>query len=258
MRRAGRALTGTLCVIPARIGSTRLPRKPLQPLLGKPLVLWVWERVRQMDFLDQCVVATDSVEVADVCRRAGADALLTSVDHPTGTDRAWEAVKTAGGHCEVIVNVQGDEPLIGADSVSAAIGMVWSGFEVGTCATPIEGLHEFRDPSVVKVVRTVSGRALYFSRGAIPHPWTDHQESSGLPHLRHLGVYAYRRDALKRWVRLGPSVLEREEGLEQLRALEHDMSIGVALVKESAGGVDTPEDLRRMEQHLRLLAGRNG
>jgi 3-deoxy-manno-octulosonate cytidylyltransferase (CMP-KDO synthetase) len=247
-------LTRVLGVIPARIGSSRLPRKPLQPLLGKPLVVWVWERANSMGFLDRVVVATDSDEVAEVCRRAGAAVVLTSDRHLSGTDRVSEAATHFNGDFEVVLNIQGDEPLVTDDAVKAAVSMVERGFDIGTCATPIRSRRELADPAVVKVVRTPAGSALYFSRAPIPHR---HRASAGdaVPlggdHLRHVGVYACVPSALRRWVGFGRSPLEKKEGLEQLRALENGMRIGVAVVDEAAHGVDTPEDLARMERRLR-------
>lgn len=243
-----------LGVIPARIGSSRLPRKPLQPLLGTPLVTWVWRRARQMDFLDRVVVATDSEEVAAVCRDAGAGVLMTSPAHPSGSDRTWEAAQLLDPAFDIVVNIQGDEPLVDPDVVRAAVSMVEGGFEVGTCATPIRSGEELHDPAVVKVVRARDGGALYFSRAAIPFRRADPARNGRRMEprrLRHVGVYAYRRAALARWVGFRPSALEMEEGLEQLRALENGMRIGVAVVAEAAGGVDTPEDLARMERRLK-------
>ena len=249
-------MSRVLGVIPARLESSRLPRKPLQPLLGKPLILWVWERARRMDFLQRVVVATDSDEVAEVCRDAGAEVFLTSARHPTGSDRVWEVAERLVGSFDVVVNIQGDEPLVAPDAVRAAVAMVENGFEAGTCATAVRDAEECRDPSVVKVVRTSDGRALYFSRAAIPYghdgtggqrPWRPGR------HLRHVGIYAYGPEALGRWVGFERSELEVEEGLEQLRALENGMRIGVALVAEAAAGVDTPRDLARMERRLRAM-----
>lgn len=246
-----------LGVVPARIGSTRLSRKPLRPLLGVPLVVWVWRRACAMKILDDLVVATDCEEVAGACRREGARVIMTSTAHPSGSDRAWEAAQRLGGAFGIVVNVQGDEPLVAAEAVEGAVAMARAGFDVGTCAAPLSSEDELDDPSVVKVARTIEGRALYFSRSPVPfrrkgfgpgHDW-----SSG-PHLRHVGVYAFRRRALERWASLDPSPLEAEEGLEQLRALEHGMSIGVALVASAAGGVDTPEDLEAIEHRLRADA----
>ena len=248
-----------LAVIPARIGSSRLPRKPLQPLLGTPLVVWVWRRAREMPFLDRVLVATDSVDVVEACRREGADALLTWRGHPSGTHRVRQAVDLLDAPFAVIVNIQGDEPLVSPEAVQAAVAMVEAGFDVGTCATPIASDEEFRDPSVVKVVRDAAGSALYFSRAPIPHR-RDNAPSAGedrngdaAPRLRHIGVYAYTVSALGRWAGCDPSPLESEEKLEQLRALEHGMRIGVAIVEDSGDGVDTPEDLERMERRLRAL-----
>ena len=247
-------MSRVLGVIPARLGSSRLPRKPLQPLLGKPLVLWVWERARRMEFLHRVVVATDSREVAEVCRKAGAEVVLTSSRHPTGSDRVWEVAERHAGSFDVVVNIQGDEPLVAPDTVRAAVAMVEGGFEAGTCATAISDAEEWRDPSVVKVVRAGDGRALYFSRAAIPY---GHGGAGGERlwrpglHLRHVGIYAYAPESLRRWVGFERSALEVEEGLAQLRALENGMRIGVALVADAAAGVDTPRDLDRMEQRLR-------
>ena len=248
---SGRRILG---VVPARIGSTRLSRKPLRPLLGVPLVVRVWRRAHAMTILDDLVVATDSEEVAGACRREGARVVMTSKAHPSGSDRAWEAAQRMGSAFGIVVNIQGDEPLVGADAVEGAVAMARAGFDIGTCAAPLRGADELNDPSVVKVARAGKGVALYFSRSPIPfrrkgfgaaHDW-----SSG-PHLRHVGVYAYRRPALERWASLGPSPLEAEEGLEQLRALENGMTIGVALVADAAGGVDTQGDLEAMENRLR-------
>ena len=244
-----------LAVIPARIGSSRLPRKPLQPLLGTPLVIWVWRRAREMPFLDRVLVATDSVDVVEACRREGADALLTWQGHPTGTHRVSQAVDLLDARFGVVVNIQGDEPLVSSEAVQAAVSMVEAGFDVGTCAAPIGSEEEFRDPAVVKVVRDAAGCALYFSRAPIPHRRDDGRAEDGAapPRLRHIGVYAYTVGALARWAGCGPSSLESEEKLEQLRALENGMRIGVAIVRDAGGGVDTPEDLEQMERHMLAL-----
>lgn len=244
-----------LAVIPARIGSSRLPRKPLQPLLGTPLVIWVWRRAQEMPFLDRVLVATDSMDVVEACRREGADALLTWNGHPSGTHRVQQAVELIEARFAVVVNIQGDEPLVSAEAVQGAVSMVEAGFDVGTCAAPIASEEEFLDPSVVKVVRDAAGSALYFSRAPIPHrrDAAAPAKGDGEPRLRHIGVYAYTVGALGRWSSCSPSPLETEEKLEQLRALEHGMSIGVAVVHDAGGGVDTPEDLERMERRMLAL-----
>ncbi len=242
-----------LGVIPARIGSTRLPAKPLRPLLGTPLVLWSWRRAREMDFIDRLVVATDCEEVARVCRDDGAEAEMTAADHPSGSDRVWEVARRSSPAFEIVINLQGDEPLLDAASVRAAVAMVERGFDVGSCAAPIASAADFRDPSVVKVVRARDGGALYFSRAPIPFRQAPPSPSgpAAVRPLHHVGIYAYRRDALRRWVAFGPSGLEREERLEQLRALENGMRIGMALVPAAPPGVDTPADLARLERRLK-------
>lgn len=249
-------MNAVLGVIPARLGSERLPRKPLYPLAGRPLVEWVWRRVRSFPGLDTVVVATDSPEVADVCRDAGAEAVLTAASHGSGTERVAEVMGMPEyAHYGVVVNVQGDEPFVTEAQVMGAVGCVDDGWDIGTVAAPVETLEAWRDPSVVKVVRNGSGGALYFSRAPIPHARgrtpTAGELASGI-YLRHIGVYACTRDALSRWVTAGPSELEELERLEQLRALTAGLRIGVAVVEDAVGGgVDTPEDARRAEHRLR-------
>jgi 3-deoxy-manno-octulosonate cytidylyltransferase (CMP-KDO synthetase) len=242
-------------VIPARLASTRLPDKPLYPLLGRPLIEWVWRRVEPMQVLDALVVATDSERVAEVCARLGAPVELTPASHPSGTDRIAEvAERAAYRDFDVVVNIQGDEPLLREAHVEAAVKLVRDhGWAVGTCAAPLGSEEARRDPGVVKVVRAETGRALYFSRAAVPFSRDGKPapgELAGPPYLRHVGLYAYRRAALLRWVSMPPSPLERREMLEQLRALEAGIDIGVALVATAEGGVDTPADVVRMETRL--------
>lgn len=247
-----------LGIVPARLASTRLPRKPLYPLLGRPLIEWVWERVASMSILDHAVVATDSDEVADVCRRIGAPFEMTSSDHPSGTDRVAEvAARPAFRDYDVVANVQGDEPLLKEAHLRSAIDLVRDdGWQVGTCATPLMTEQARTDPAVVKVTRAASGRALYFSRAPIPYrrdgkPTQEELERE--PYLRHIGLYAYTREALDDWVALAPSRLEELELLEQLRPLEAGLRIGVAVVGAADPGVDTPADALRMEQILTEL-----
>jgi len=244
-----------LGVIPARLSSTRLPRKPLYPIRGRPLLEWVWRRTRNMDLFHRLVVATDAPEVVELCRALGAPAVLTDPDHPSGTDRVAEVARRVEYRdLPVVVNVQGDEPLVREDHLAVAVELVREGgWDVGTCATPVITPEAFTDPSVVKVVMAPDGRALYFSRA--PIPWKrdgrpTKEELSATPFFRHVGIYAYRRDALMRWVALPPSSLEEVERLEQLRALEEGLRIGVALVEEARPGVDTEADVARMEKML--------
>jgi 3-deoxy-manno-octulosonate cytidylyltransferase (CMP-KDO synthetase) len=244
-----------LGIVPARLASTRLPNKPLYPILGRPLIEWVWRRVEVMRTLDHAVVATDSEAVAEVCRRLGAPVEMTSPEHPSGTDRVAEvAERPQYQDFQYIANVQGDEPLLSEAHLRAAIDLVREGgWQVGTCATPLMHEEARADSSVVKVTRAANGRALYFSRAAIPYkrdgkPTPEELERE--PFLRHIGLYAYTRDALRDWVALAPSRLERLEMLEQLRPLEAGLRIGVAIVGAADPGVDTPADVLRMEERL--------
>ena len=244
-----------LGIVPARLESSRLPNKPLYPLLGKPLIEWVWRRVERMSILDYAVVATDSEEVAEVCRALGAPVEMTSRAHPSGTDRVAEVVERPAYHdFAYIANVQGDEPLLRESHLRAAIDLVrGGGWEVGTCATPLNTEEARKDASVVKVARAVSGRALYFSRAPIPYKRDEKPVGEELEHepfLRHVGIYAYTRDSLRAWVAHAPSQLERLELLEQLRPLEAGLRIGVAIVGAADPGVDTAADVIRLEEIL--------
>lgn len=246
----------TLVVIPARLGSERLPRKPLHPIAGRPLIEWVWRRVNAFA-LGRVVVATDSEEVARACRAADAEVVMTSPAHGSGTERVAEvAARPEYGGADVVVNVQGDEPFVTAEQITAAVTAVRGGADVGTVAAPVGGLAAWRDPAVVKVVRGADGRALYFSRAPIPHRRDGEPaaaELAGERYLRHVGVYAYTPAALARWVTLPPDPLEEAERLEQLRALSAGMRIGVGLVTHAEGGVDTAEDALRAEERLRKM-----
>jgi len=246
-----------LAIIPARLGSERLPRKPLHRLAGRPLIEWVWRRVHGFPGLDRVVVATDSEEVVAACRAMGAEVELTSPDHMSGTERAAEVMARAGfSGYDVVVNVQGDEPFIGEEQVRAAVELA-ERFDVGTVASPVGTLEAWRDPAVVKVVRAEDGRALYFSRSPVPHVRGREPTPAELASpefLRHIGVYAYTPAALARWVTHPAAALERLERLEQLRALAAGLTIGVGLVAATEGGVDTPADARRAEARLRAPA----
>lgn len=241
--------TRVLGVIPARLGSTRLPRKPLHPVAGRPLVEWVWRRAVACGVFDEIAVATDHAEVAEAAKRFGARVVLTEAGHPSGTDRVAEVARRAEyvGY-GVIVNVQGDEPFVRRDHLQAAVDLVGGGWDVGTVAAPIAHAAEWREASVVKVVRGDDGRALYFSRAPVPHPRDAEPDFATGAYLRHVGVYAYTRHALLRWVALPEGELERVEKLEQLRALAAGLRIGVAVGEPAEGGVDTPADAARAER----------
>jgi 3-deoxy-manno-octulosonate cytidylyltransferase (CMP-KDO synthetase) len=244
-----------LGVIPARLGSTRLPHKPLQLLAGEPLITRVVERVLDHGLVEQLVVATDSEQVARVAERSGVRAVQTSDRHATGIDRVAEvAGHPAFTGFDTIVNIQGDEPFLPREAMAGALGRVGQGDDIGTAASPIDP-DAALDPSRVKVVTDGTGRALYFSRALIPYR-READDSAGGVYWQHLGIYACTRASLIRWVGLPPSPLERVERLEQLRALQNGMTIGVALLEETAlPGIDTEEDLRRAETHWHAYQG---
>ena len=239
---------GTLVVIPARLGAMRLPRKPLRLLSGLPLIVRVWQRISQMNVADAVVVATDDESVASAVEQAGAECVMTSDRHSSGTERVAEvAFQHRFRGYGTIVNVQGDEPFIGSGAVSGAAELVSSGrFPLGTAAS--RASTEILDtPSLVKVVVADDGRALYFSRAPIPY-LRDRADSAMRAErtLQHIGVYAYTREALREWVSLPPHPLEEIERLEQLRPLAAGLPIGVAVTNEApASGIDTEEDLER-------------
>jgi 3-deoxy-manno-octulosonate cytidylyltransferase (CMP-KDO synthetase) len=222
-------------------------------LAGEPLITRVVQRVQEHGLVDELVVATDSPMVAQVVERAGVRAVLTGRGHLTGTDRVAEVASSpefAG--FDAVVNVQGDEPFLARDALAGAIERVAQGDEVGTAAAPLDPALA-HDPARVKVVTDGRGRALYFSRAAIPHLRDEADLAPGL-YWQHLGIYAYAREALRRWSALEPSPAELAERLEQLRALHHGLRIGVALLAEPVEpGVDTPDDLRRAEAHWQAL-----
>ncbi len=236
----------TLAVIPARLGATRLPRKPLRLLAGVPLVVRVLERVIALRVADRCLVATDSPEILDEVERAGGEAVLTDASHPSGTDRVAEvAARPDVRGFDAVLNVQGDEPFVSAAAVRGALAQVTKqGFALGTAALRASP-DVLTRPDVVKVVTSDDGTALYFSRAPIPflREASDTAERDALV-LHHVGVYAYTPDALARWVALPVHSLERIERLEQLRPLAHGMRMGVAITGDTArGGIDTEEDL---------------
>jgi 3-deoxy-manno-octulosonate cytidylyltransferase (CMP-KDO synthetase) len=244
-----------LGVIPARLGSTRIPNKPLQLLAGEPLITRVIERVLDHGLLGELVVATDSPEIAGVVEQSQVRAVMTSGWHQSGTDRVAEAAALPEftGY-DVIVNIQGDEPFLSRGALAGALGRVEQGDDIGTAAAPLDPAL-VSDPSRVKVVTDRHGRALYFSRAVIPHRREPDDPSDGL-YWQHLGIYACTRAALSRWVNLPPCAAEQAERLEQLRALYNGLSIGVARLGEPAlPGVDTPEDLRRAEAHWHAYQG---
>jgi len=244
-----------LVVIPARLGSTRLPRKPLADIGGKPMVIRVAERAQQ-SLAQSVVVATDSPEIQAACDEHRIECLLTSADHPTGTDRIAEVAQLLKLPPDtLVVNVQGDEPLIPPKLINQVAQTLadHSACAISTIAVPIEDDAEITNPNVVKVVLNRSGEAMYFSRAAIPFV-RDSDTAGKIAHLRHLGIYAYRADFLQAYTRLDPAPQEQAEALEQLRALWNGYRIAVHTASEAPpAGVDTPEDLERVRKVLANL-----
>lgn len=237
-----------LVVIPARLGSTRLPRKPLADIGGKPMVIRVAERAQE-SLAHSVVVATDSPEIQAVCDQYRIDCLLTSADHPTGTDRIAEVAQLLKlpSHA-LVVNVQGDEPLIPPELINQVAKTLAAHDQcaISTIAVPITDSEEICNPNVVKVVLNRSGEALYFSRSVIPFV-RNPEANQKTEYLRHLGIYAYRTNFLNAFTRLDPAPLENAEALEQLRALWNGYRIAVHIALESPpAGVDTAEDLERV------------
>ncbi len=253
--RGGRVLV----VIPARWASTRYPGKPLASLCGRPMVEYVYRRASRAALVDSVLVATDDARIADAVRGFGGRVRMTRGDHPSGTDRVAEVAVEEDA--DVIVNVQGDEPLIHPDDIDAGVRpLVKEGrLEMSTLAVRLDSLEGFLDPNVVKVIRGGDGDALHFSRAPVPYPrdvllgegrayekiaekW---EEVSPKP-LKHVGFYAYRKESLLRFARLRPTPLERLERLEQLRALEDGTAICVVEIARDVVGVDAPRDRERL------------
>ncbi len=233
-----------IAVIPARLASTRLPRKMLRELAGEPLLAHVYRGVRSSPLLEEVIVATDSEEIMDVCRRHGWKAQMTSAARRSGTERVQEVAQAVAA--EVYVNVQGDEPLARAEHIATLLELMKDpAVLVGTLKTPAAPV-DIDNPNAVKVVTDATGRALYFSRATIPCD----RDGSRPRYYKHLGFYAYRKPALDRFCALPESALERSERLEQLRFLENGIAIQVGETPYDTVGVDTEEDLRRVEEIL--------
>lgn len=233
-----------VAVIPARLASTRLPRKMLREIAGRPLIGLVYEAVRSSPLLAEVMVATDSEEILQVCGRHGWKARITSSAHRSGTERVHEISNLVAA--EVYVNVQGDEPLTRPEHIAALLEVMGDlNVKVGTVMTPMADA-DIPNPNAVKVVTDVAGRALYFSRATIPFD----RDGSGSRYFKHLGLYAYRKPALDRFVALPESSLEKSERLEQLRFLENGIPIFVGKTPYDTVGVDTEEDLQRVIKML--------
>jgi 3-deoxy-manno-octulosonate cytidylyltransferase (CMP-KDO synthetase) len=247
---------GFVVIIPARLASTRLPNKPLADLGGKPMVVRVAERARESG-AERIVVATDHADILAACAAHGVEACMTRADHPSGTDRIAEVARSLGLPDDaVVVNLQGDEPLIDPALLSACAARIGADVPMATCAHPLHDAADAFNPNVVKVVLDKLGRALYFSRATIP--WhrdgfaqNREQLPAGYVPLRHIGLYVYSNAFLQRYPQLEPSPLETIEALEQLRVLWHGVPIAVHVTDSApAAGVDTPEDLARVRSYF--------
>lgn len=243
-------------IIPARLASTRLPNKPLADLGGKPMVVRVAERA-VLSGASRVAVATDHADIVAACREHGIDVCMTRADHPSGTDRIAEAAAAMGlARDAVVVNVQGDEPLISPSLIAATAGLISADVPMATAAHPIDSVADIFNPNVVKAVLDKAGRALYFSRATIPWHRDAFAQSkemvpAGYRPLRHIGLYAYSNDFLQAYPKLEISPLEQIEALEQLRVLWHGVPIAVHVTPDApAAGVDTPEDLVRVRSYF--------
>jgi 3-deoxy-manno-octulosonate cytidylyltransferase (CMP-KDO synthetase) len=241
-------------VIPARYAASRLPGKPLLPIAGTPLIQWVWEKACASG-ATSVTVATDDERIRQAAAHFGAECVMTSARHASGTDRIAEVARLHGlAADDVVVNLQGDEPLMPPPVITGVAAALQSGIDIATAVAPIGTLAEFLDTSCVKALRALDGRALYFSRA--PVPWPRDHVVDGRPLVfagcwRHIGIYAYRVSSLLEFAAWAPTALEAAESLEQLRALEHGMHIQlVALAEAPPMGVDTAEDLERVRALL--------
>jgi 3-deoxy-manno-octulosonate cytidylyltransferase (CMP-KDO synthetase) len=234
-----------LGVIPARLASTRLPRKVLRTIAGEPLLVWVYRAARACPELDDILIAADSAEVAALCAAHAIPCTMTSPDLPSGTDRLHAVSQTHPA--DIYVNIQGDEPLLHPDHITALLAPFTQLYVDVTTLKVLCAPHEIANPNAVKVVTAADGRALYFSRATIPY---DRDHKANIPYYKHLGIYAYRHAALQRFASLAPSPLEQTERLEQLRLLENGLALYVTETTHNTIGVDTEEDLQRVEQFL--------
>ncbi len=235
----------SVAIIPARLASTRLPRKMLREIAGKPLVGWVYEAVRSSPLLSDVIIATDSEEIMEACRRHGWKAQMTSSTHRSGTERVQAVSNSVAA--DAYVNVQGDEPLVRPEQIATLLEVMNDpAVQVGTVKTPCPQ-EDVGNPNAVKLVTAPRGRALYFSRATIPFD----RDKTGPAYFKHLGLYAYRKPALDLFVSQPESALEKSERLEQLRFLENGIAIYVAETPYDSVGVDTEEDLQRVAEILR-------
>ncbi|MEB3287488.1 MAG: 3-deoxy-manno-octulosonate cytidylyltransferase [Vampirovibrionales bacterium] len=241
-----------LAVIPARYASSRFPGKPLVEISQKPMIQHVWQRVSGLSQIDRVIIATDDTRIKTACEGFGASVAMTSPNHPSGTDRVWEVARQYTTH-DWILNVQGDEPQINPDDLQKALTLAQQNpvGDIITLVSPITSAEDFEDPNIVKAVLAQSSssnayfQALYFSRSPLPFNRDDAKDSWQSAY-RHIGIYLYRRSALEKMTALPPSPLELLEKLEQLRALENNLSILAIAIEKAPIGIDTPEDLKKL------------
>lgn len=242
-----------LGIIPARYSSTRFPGKPLALLAGKPMVQWVYERAARAELLSEVIIATDDERIFEAVKKFGGRTVMTRANHPSGSDRIAEVA--AKSDAEIIVNIQGDEPLIEPAAIDLGVKILIDNpaAQVGTLVRPIRDAADLRNPNVVKVALAQDNTALFFSRSAIPFcrgAQTDAEWLKQHTYFKHIGLYIFRRDMLLQFVKWSPGVLEKIESLEQLRLLEHGVKIHVAVTEYEARSVDTPEDLKKLKNGL--------
>ncbi len=245
-------------VIPARYRSTRFPGKPLADILGKPMIQWVYENAKSSRLINYVIIATDDERILNSAKSFGADAIMTPPDIPTGTDRVAYSIKEFDA--DIVVNIQGDEPLMSADMIDSAIEpfLKEEKFEISTLAVKINNAETLFNPNVVKVVFDKNNYALYFSRSPIPFCRDARNKDEWLmlgDYYKHIGIYVYTRDSLFKFVALKRSKLEEIEKLEQLRALENGMKIKVVITDKDTIGIDTQSDLEKVIQILKNKTG---
>lgn len=242
-------------IIPARLGSTRLPNKVLLPIAGKTMIQHVWEQAKQIRGLDGIWIACDDVKIADSVAKFGGKAMMTRVDHPNGTSRIAEALdklKAERVDADIVINIQGDQPLLDSAAIEKLVGVLKQSVDLkmATLAIRSKNAEEYRNPNVVKLVCDEKGHALYFSRSPLPF-WRDTNETPEF--WKHIGVYGYRRDFLNQFIGWPEGRLEKLEKLEQLRVLERGIAIQVVETKQDFISVDTAEDLKQAEKILSNL-----
>lgn len=232
-------------VIPARYASTRFPGKPLADIFGKPMLQWVYENSGKSKLINEIIIATDDKRIFDTAKKFGGKVVLTSKEHKSGTDRIFEAVRNIS--CDIVVNIQGDEPFINAENIDRAIAPMLNDSKVlvSTIAMKIDNTTDIRNPNKVKVIFDKNNFALYFSRSIIPF------ERNRTQYYKHIGLYVYRKKFLLKYAKMKRTNLEISEELEQLRILENGYKIKVVEVKEDSISVDTPSDLKKIKKHYK-------